>query len=146
MEERVEDEGRRSVLKFFPVVAVACVGGAFAYVAGRFLYPIAKSKPPPSFVCLESELPEDEPLSIKDPSGRNVLIMRDPDGGLMAIGTVCTHLGCAVYYRPEARVFECPCHQGFFDDSGEPISGPPQRRLDRYPTEVRDGKVFVQFA
>jgi Rieske Fe-S protein len=146
MEERIENEGRRSALKIFSVASVACVGGALAYVAGRFLYPVAKSKPPPSYVCLESELPRNEPLQIKDPQGRNVLIMRDSDGELMAIGTVCTHLGCAVYYRPEEKVFECPCHQGFFDSTGEPIAGPPQRRLDRYPIEVREGKVFVQFA
>ncbi len=82
---------------------------------------------------------------IKDPKGRTVLLMRQSTGSLMAISTICTHLGCNVFYREKKAHFECPCHQGFFDMEGNVISGPPQRPLDRYPIEVRDGKVFVQY-
>jgi Rieske Fe-S protein len=145
MAEKVEDQGRRSFLGTFSVAAMAIAAGIFAYVGTGFLYPISRRKPPPLFVCLESQIPKGEPLEIQDLQGRRVLLMRDAREKLMAIGTVCTHLGCAVYYRPQRGLFECPCHQGFFDREGNPISGPPQRPLDRYPTEVREGKVFVQF-
>ena len=144
MVENVEDQGRRSFLGTLSATAMAVAGGVFAYLGGGFLYPVKRRKPPPLFVCLESQVPQGESLEILDPQGRKVLLMRKPDGPLMAIGTVCSHLGCAVYYRPRRGVFECPCHQGFFDAEGNPISGPPRRPLDRYPIEVRDGKVIVQ--
>jgi cytochrome b6-f complex iron-sulfur subunit len=51
-----------------------------------------------------------------------------------------------VYYRPQKKVFECPCHQGVFDADGNPTAGPPVSPLNKYETEVRGGKVFVQFA
>jgi len=146
MVEKAEDPGRRSFLGLVAATSASLAIGLLAYIGGGFLYPIGKRKPPPLFVCLESAVPEDEPLEIKDPAGRRVLLMRRGTGELMAVSTVCPHLGCAVYYRPEKRIFECPCHQGVFDGEGERVSGPPQRALDRYPTEIREGRVFVQFA
>ena len=146
MAEKPENEGRRNVLGILAGGTLACAAGAFAVVGGRFLYPVGKRKPAPLFVCLESEVPREKSLEIRDPAGRKVFLMRRPDGELITMGTVCTHLGCAVFYRPEQRIFECPCHQGVFDGDGNPVAGPPRRRLDRYPTEVREGKVFVQFA
>lgn len=56
----------------------------------------------------------------------------------------CTHLGCVVYYEPEADVLECPCHEGFFDvRTGGVIAGPPERPLPRIALEVRDGDVWA---
>ena len=111
-----------------------------------FLYPIPRETPPALFACLESEIPNGKPLEISDPQGRKVLLMRKADGGIMAIRTVCSHLGCTVFYRPKTKMFECPCHQGVFDEEGNPVSGPPQTPLGRYPIEARNGKIFIQFA
>ena len=145
MEEDAKAMNRR---KFFSALSTAAFSlvGAFAAIVGvGFLYPVGKRKVRPLFVCLESEVPDDHPLEIKDPRGRKVLIMRRAGGALVAFGTVCPHLGCSVYYRPKADRFECPCHQGVFDGNGDPISGPPQGPLQRYATEIREGKVFIQF-
>jgi Rieske Fe-S protein len=59
----------------------------------------------------------------------------------------------AILVRPEAETlfgfsqkcthFECPCHEGFFDSSGQPIAGPPERPLGRIEMEVRDGDVWA---
>jgi Rieske Fe-S protein len=38
----------------------------------------------------------------------------------------------------------CPCHEGIFDaDTGDVISGPPQRPLGRIDVEVRNGTVWA---
>ena len=137
---------RRQALNKLSRGTLSLLGGAAILVAGGFLYPISGEKPPALFVCLDSQVPYKKTLEIKDPQGRQVLLRREPDGTLSAMRTVCTHLGCAVLYRPKEGIFECPCHQGFFDAQGNPIGGPPQRPLERYPVEVREGKVFIQFA
>lgn len=116
-----------------------------AVVGGGFLYPVKRRKARPQFICLEKEVPQGSTREIVDPAGRTVLLM-NMSGEFLALSTICSHLGCNVFYRPEENVFDCPCHDGKFDGQGNPIGGPPERPLDRYPTEVREGKVFVQFA
>lgn len=142
-EERID---RRKALSKLSAGALSLLAGCAALMGIGFLYPIPRKKPPALFVCLVSEVPPGKPYEIKDPQGRKVLLIRKSDGTLLAIRTVCTHLGCTVFYRPNTRQFECPCHQGVFDAVGNPISGPPQRPLDHCPTEVREGKIFIQFA
>jgi cytochrome b6-f complex iron-sulfur subunit len=126
--------------------AAALATGAFALISAGFLYPVPRRRPRATFVGFLSRVPETEPLEIRDLRGRKILLLRASGGDLLAMSTVCTHLGCAVYYRPDKKMFDCPCHQGVFDREGNPVSGPPQRPLERYPVEVRDGKVFVQFS
>jgi cytochrome b6-f complex iron-sulfur subunit len=136
---------RRSFLGYAAGLC-ASVMGIFAGVIGiGFLYPVKKKKSPALFICLVSQVPKNEPMEIKDPKGRKVLLLGNTKGELLAISTICTHLGCTAYYRPGKKRFECPCHGGVFDGEGNPIAGPPQRPLERYPVEIREGKVFVQF-
>ena len=146
MEGKENVMGRRTFLEMMSIGTLCLAGGFAALVGAGFLYPVPKRKTRPLFICLESEVREGKPLEIKDTMGRKALIIRKGGGKLLVVGTVCSHLGCSVFYRPEENFFECPCHQGFFDGEGNPVSGPPQRPLERYPVEVRDGKVFVQFA
>ncbi len=55
------------------------------------------------------------------PAGRSMAVFRDA-GGVFAISTVCTHLGCIV--RPTADGFECPCHGSRFAADGSVTRGP----------------------
>ena len=76
--------------------------------------------------------------------GQYSLLVRHEDGTFSAYGQKCPHLGCAVYYEPEDRVLECPCHEGFFNaKTGDVISGPPQRGLNVVQLEVRDGELWA---
>ncbi len=124
--------------------ALAC--GAAAIVAGGFLFPVRRGASKPLFICLESEMKLDGQREIRDLEGRKVLMLLKENGEILALSTICTHLGCAVYYRPVKKIFECPCHQGFFDGEGNPTAGPPREPLVRYPVEIREGKVFVRFS
>jgi cytochrome b6-f complex iron-sulfur subunit len=143
MEEKLIN--RRQAFNKLSIAAISLLAGFAGFIGGGFLYPVPRKKPPEIFVCLESEIPTSKPLEIKDSRGRKALLMRKADGTIIALSTVCSHLGCKVFYRPQKKIFECPCHQGFFDEEGYPISGPPQLPLDCYPTVVRRGKVFIQF-
>jgi cytochrome b6-f complex iron-sulfur subunit len=146
MEKKGVDTERRRFLGWISAAAAAVLAAFASLVGVGFLYPIKRRKPRPLFVCLKSEVPKNQPLEIKDTRGRKVLLMLKTGGELMAIGTVCSHLGCTVFYRPKKKIFECPCHSGVFDQEGNPVSGPPQEPLHRYPVMVKQGKVFIQFA
>jgi Rieske Fe-S protein len=145
-QDQASNPGRRNFIAIAAAGTVGIMGATATAMGTGFLYPVARKPPSPLFVCLESEVPAGDPMELTDLLGRKVLLMHQPGGGLIAVSTVCSHLGCTVYYRPEQKVFDCPCHGGKFDHEGKPIAGPPQTPLARFPVEVREGKVFVQFA
>ncbi len=145
LENAGKNMGRRGFLGWVVLGSLSAAGILAAKVAGSFLYPVPGKKRPSVFVCFESELAKSNLKSITDLSGRTVLLTRKSDGSVTAMGTVCPHLGCTVIYHPEGDLFECPCHAGFFDAAGNPVSGPPDSPLDRYDVELRDGMVFVDF-
>ena len=67
------------------------------------------------------------------------------DRGPVAYSQKCTHLSCAVYYQsePNERLY-CPCHEGIFSVAdGEPVAGPPQRRLPRIVLEQRGDTLYA---
>jgi len=51
---------------------------------------------------------------------------------LLLLNSRCTHLGCTVNWKDEAKAFLCPCHDAKFDVQGKVLDGPPPRPLDRY--------------
>lgn len=42
----------------------------------------------------------------------------------------CPHLGCALKWNKEERVFDCPCHGSRFSEDGELIDGPANKELN----------------
>lgn len=72
------------------------------------------------------------------------ILVRTEEGELQAYSQVCTHLSCAVIYRPEERTLFCPCHHGYFSvRDGEPTAGPPTRRLPRIRIEQRGEELYA---
>jgi nitrite reductase/ring-hydroxylating ferredoxin subunit len=72
------------------------------------------------------------------------ILVRDTNGGLQAYSQLCTHLSCAVVYRPDREILFCPCHQGAFNaQSGVPVAGPPTRRLPRIRVEERSDGIYA---
>jgi Rieske Fe-S protein len=73
-----------------------------------------------------------------------VIAMRLNDGELVAFSSVCTHLSCAVLWRREQGVLECPCHKGIFHErTGAVVAGPPPRPLARVKLEERPDGVYA---
>jgi Rieske Fe-S protein len=89
-------------------------------------------------------LPEGEALYFEYPGKDDQAVLLNlPGEGLVAYSQKCTHLSCSVYYGDDGDLI-CPCHDGKFDArTGEPIAGPPQRRLARIVLEERDGELFA---
>lgn len=72
-----------------------------------------------------------------------VWIVHLPNNRLVALSTICTHLGCTPSWLPNDQKFKCPCHGSGFRMSGINFEGPAPRPLPRYKIELRDGVVWV---
>lgn len=140
----------------FSTATAASVGAVVAGAGGigvGFLWPLPPEEPVSVYTCLVREVPVGEVKEVRSPRGERIYLIRTEDSldpeHIHAIGSTCSHLGCKVFYRPdneESRRFHCPCHQGFFDQSGEPTAGPPERALDRYEVEVRGELLFLKYS
>lgn len=61
------------------------------------------------------------------------------------LSPICPHLGCPISWIAERSEFLCPCHGGIFDAEGRRRAGPPPRRMDPLPYEVRNGRLWVRW-
>ena len=72
-----------------------------------------------------------------------ILVRTSPET-VVAYSQKCTHLSCAVFYAPEARRLECPCHEGYFAvEDGSVLQGPPPRPLPRVVLERRGDELVA---
>ncbi|BDD06505.1 QcrA and Rieske domain-containing protein [Aureibacter tunicatorum] len=76
-------------------------------------------------------------------SSAHFYLSKIENGGMLAISTKCTHLGCAVQFNQSKDMFVCPCHASAFSKYGEVVSPPATRALDIYPISIQDNKVMV---
>jgi len=74
------------------------------------------------------------------------VLLKTETGELRAFSAKCTHLDCTVQYVPEKKKFFCACHDGYFNDAGKNIAGPPPTPLPRFDM-VEDGdNIVVSYA
>jgi cytochrome b6-f complex iron-sulfur subunit len=63
---------------------------------------------------------------------------------LVAISTICTHLGCIPNWLPGDQKFKCPCHGSGYYVDGVNFEGPTPRPLERFAvSKDADGFVVV---
>ncbi|MBW3609999.1 MAG: FAD-dependent oxidoreductase [Actinobacteria bacterium] len=67
--------------------------------------------------------------------GNDVAAYRRPDGSLVAVSAVCTHMGCTVQWNPAETTWDCPCHGSRFDCEGAVLNGPAVADLAPVPVE-----------
>lgn len=64
---------------------------------------------------------------------------------IIAISTICPHLGCAIDYDSENDKFVCPCHRSAFSLDGTVEYGPSPRPLDRLDLRLDEGRVAIKY-
>jgi menaquinol-cytochrome c reductase iron-sulfur subunit len=72
-----------------------------------------------------------------------VYVLTENGRDYISMSNICTHLGCRIRWIDDQGQFFCPCHNGVFSKEGAVVSGPPPRPLDRYPTKVEDGQIYI---
>ncbi len=126
-------------------------GGWAAAFAATFISPIVKFawppyKEPDEVKLAWADYKDMKPGEVKGfPWGAKPgLLKRAADGSFVAFVGVCTHLDCNVVYRPEQKKFFCACHDGWYDEEGKNIQGPPPKPLRRLATALEGEDFFVR--
>lgn len=122
---------RRELLRFAVYTSGALFAGAVALAGIGALG--GRSDAPVLPLLRVSELPEGRAHYFHYPEADDeAVLLHLPGAGFVAFSQRCTHLSCAVVYQAERERLYCPCHEGVFDlRTGDPIAGPPRRRLPR---------------
>ncbi len=88
-----------------------------------------KTKQTTGWISTEEELS----FYVLTEDGRNYIVMSN----------ICTHLGCRVRWIAEKDQFFCPCHNGVFNKTGDVVSGPPPKPLNRFKVKVENDQIYV---
>jgi len=125
------------------------IGGWLAALGGAVLGPLLKFIIPPFREPDEVTLPlaDYASLAVGDMKSfawgiKPGFLRKTPDGAYDALVGVCTHLDCNVSFLPEQKRFFCACHEGWYDENGLNIGGPPPKPLRHLAVAV-EGEILV---
>jgi nitrite reductase/ring-hydroxylating ferredoxin subunit len=93
----------------------------------------------------EAELMEGEPRRV-EVAGQPVLLYRDGQGEVFAIGAVCAHEGGPLEKgKIDGMCVECPWHQSVYDlRDGSVVHGPATYAVPNYHLRIQHGKIQVR--
>jgi len=127
------------------------IGGWLAALGAAFVSPLLKYIVPPTREPDQVSVPFADfkdlaPHAVKGFAWGNKpgLLKKTEDGGYIAFVGVCTHLDCNVSYVTEQRRFFCACHEGWYDENGINIAGPPPSPLRRLAVSVEGDALIVK--
>ena len=135
---------RRSAIDLF-------LGGSLVATIAAFIYPVVRYLLPPK----RPNVSQDTVVAAKTgelaPNSAKVfrfgaapaILVNTPEGKLVALTAVCTHLACTVRFEAETETLFCPCHNGRFDLGGNVLSGPPPRPLETFAVTVSGTDIVV---
>jgi len=158
--------GAVSRRRFLKVATCAVGGGVGAAVAvpaiGYLLYPVgrgiitASDEPidatsldrlvvggPPLRVALTASTQRDAWTTIRDVPLGAAWLRRIADRQVEALSSICPHLGCAVAWDGNRRLFKCPCHESAFAPDGSRLDGPAERGLDPLPVALDGDRIKI---
>ena len=142
---------RRSFLSWMTLAWAAFTASMLATLTAtaRFMFPNVLFEPPPTF---KAGLPNEiQPGQVDERFKQkfSVWLVRDIDPvtgnmGIVALSTVCTHLGCTPNWLEAEKKFKCPCHGSGYYKNGINFEGPTPRPLERYAISLADdGQILV---
>lgn len=147
-EKPVADPERRSFMSvlFGSALAIGFTSlGAWTALGGlglaRFMFPNIRTEPPSRFkIGFPPEFPPDA-VSTRFTAQFGVWVVNVVYEGqrqIVALKTVCTHLGCTPNWLEAEQKFKCPCHGSGFYKDGINFEGPAPRPLERYAIRLAD--------
>jgi thiosulfate dehydrogenase [quinone] large subunit len=104
--------------------------------SGANTIPAAASGPQ---IARVSQLTTGRAVAFEDPTtGDPGVLLKLPDGSIVAFDAVCTHAGCTVEYDRRSGFLLCPCHGAAFDprNDAQAVAGPTNRPLAPVPIRV----------
>ena len=140
--EADEVVARREFLRYALLTSGALFVGS---VVLALLAPLRRGSAEPKAVARLNELRAGEARYFRYPGPQDeAVLINTRERGLVAYSQKCTHLSCSVVYQAERDRLFCPCHDGVFSPlTGDPLAGPPQRRLPRIVLEQRGDEIYA---
>ncbi len=139
-----DGQTRRSFISWVVVgwaAFAACMGG-LATITMRFFAPNVLYEPQQTFRAgAVSEYAPGE-VSTRWKSKFGIWIVR-LDDRVVALSTICTHLGCTPNWLASEQNFKCPCHGSAFRMNGVNFEGPAPRPLERHKIYLDDEGIMV---
>jgi cytochrome b6-f complex iron-sulfur subunit len=120
---------------------MATTFGLWTLGMARFMFPNILTEPPSKFkVGFPNDFP---PGSVEEKFKAlfGVWVVNTEYNGkreIVALRTVCTHLGCTPNWLEGEQKFKCPCHGSGFYKDGINFEGPAPRPLERYAIALAD--------
>ena len=151
---------RRSFLGVLLAVGTASVGALLSVPLFRFvLHPLLRITTPLSWAevgnvdeLAASASPVKKLITVEQRDGwrkivseKAVYVIKQANGQLTVLSSICPHLGCSAAWHSENNEFLCPCHGGRFAADGKLLGGPPPRGMDRLETKVEEGILKVHY-
>ena len=107
----------------------------------RFMFPNILTEPPSKFKIgfPDDFSPDSVATQFKAQFGVWV-VNAEYDGvrQIVALKSVCTHLGCTPNWLEAEQKFKCPCHGSGFYKDGINFEGPAPRPLERFAIRLAD--------
>jgi len=83
-------------------------------------------------------------LAKNSPVGPVLVVGTSKTTNLIAVNPTCTHAGCTVEWKGDAKKFQCPCHDSEFGVDGKVQKGPAQAPLKTYVAKIEGNSVLVK--
>lgn len=120
---------------------LSATAGLWTLGLARFMFPNILTEPPSKF---KVGFPSDFPPGVVEEKFKALfgvwIVNAEYQGAreIVAIRTVCTHLGCTPNWLEGEQKFKCPCHGSGFYKDGINFEGPAPRPLERYAIRLAD--------
>ena len=82
-------------------------------------------------------------LAKNSPVGPVLVVGTSKSNHLVAVNPTCTHAGCTVEWKDDAKRFSCPCHGSEFANDGKVQKGPAATPLATYAVKTEKNSVLV---
>lgn len=122
------------------------LGTSVGALGASVLYPVLRFLVPPELPEATTNSVEAGPTNdpeLLDPGFKilrfgndPVILIRVASDDFRAFSAVCTHLECIVEYQQDRQRIWCNCHNGWYDLSGQVVSGPPPRPLPPFDVDL----------
>ena len=134
---------RREMVKYLALGSLTIAGANFLLAGVPRL--VKASQMPRTRIATASLIPAGGSTLFRYPTLDDpCILVRQPDGKLVAYSSVCTHLSCAVIHEQKQNTLYCPCHNGYFTVAeGRPYAGPPTRPLPRIVLEEQGNEIYA---